>query len=107
MNDKCGRCDGLPPPITSGPFKGSRHELRYCVFCSKDLCEACLRDGTCRETEHEDRRHRVEEDCPACGGVGVVASADVSGEDCAACEGIGTVEALVGGVRPSDLGPAT
>jgi hypothetical protein len=64
----CERCQSLPPPITSGPWKGSRHELRYCAYCSKDLCDDCLKVGRCRETPKEDQRHRVEADCAVCDG---------------------------------------
>jgi hypothetical protein len=80
----CERCWALPPTITEGPFKGSRHELRYCAHCSKDLCEKCLAEGRCRDTPHGDGRHRVETDCPDC-----------TGEKCERCEGTGTVVALV------------
>lgn len=85
----CERCGALPPPITEGPWKGSRHELRYCAYCSKDLCDKCLKDDACRETPENDGRHRVEVDCPTC-----------EGATCEACDGTGTVVALVGGEQP-------
>lgn len=83
----CERCGGSPPAITGGPWAGSRHELRYCVFCSKDLCEKCLEEGKCRETKNEDKRHRVEVDCGECPASG----------PCTTCESTGTIIALVGG----------
>jgi hypothetical protein len=92
----CERCGALPPPITAGPWAGSRHELRYCVYCSKDLCDKCLMEGKCRETPKGDHRHRVEDDCAECDG----ATVNEFGDKCTACNGEGTVYSLVVGVRP-------
>jgi hypothetical protein len=83
-SEMCERCGAPPPVITEGVFKGY-HEFRYCAFCSKDLCEKCLATGTCRETPHGDKRHRIETDCPDCDGLA----------RCKRCEDSGTVIALV------------
>lgn len=81
--------------IKSGPFAGGRHELRYCAYCSKDLCDKCLAEGTCRETPKGDGRHRVEDDCPDCGGSGQIRQHhgpddNYDAVDCTTCEGSGT-----------------
>ncbi len=100
-SERCERCGALPGLITEGPFKGSRHELPYCAFCSKDLCRKCLATGTCRETRFEDRRHRVEDDCGECDGSGKCSCGTggcrvCSGTGkCPTCEGTGTILVLV------------
>jgi hypothetical protein len=60
MSKTCERCGAAPPPITSGPFAGSPSMLDYCIHCSKDLCDDCLRDGRC--TESLDGKHERESD---------------------------------------------
>lgn len=47
MNSSCEVCGKGTPLITTGPFAGSRQMLDYCVYCSKDLCAACMTNGKC------------------------------------------------------------
>lgn len=53
MDKNCEACGSPPPAIASGPFAGSRSMHDYCVHCSKDLCDDCMRSKPCRETESE------------------------------------------------------
>ncbi len=46
-NKVCERCGSAGRNIASGPLKGSRALLDYCVECSKDLCDECMKKGCC------------------------------------------------------------
>jgi hypothetical protein len=82
MNSNCETCGGLAALITEGPFEGDRHTLRYCAYCSQDLCDSCLAEAICHETPDGDDRHKIEADCPACGG---------TQKTCQLCDGDGVV----------------
>lgn len=47
MTDNCEGCGKTPPTITTGPFAGQHDLFDYCVHCSANLCEECMKKPTC------------------------------------------------------------
>lgn len=47
-----------PPRVTEGLFAGSRGMHNYCVHCSKDLCEECMKERRCPDSD--DQKHEPE-----------------------------------------------
>lgn len=48
---ECERCGVLPKRIEAGPFAGQRGGFDYCEWCSMNLCDGCMREGRCKESE--------------------------------------------------------
>ena len=59
MGSNCEVCGAPPPRITAGPFAGSSGSHDYCEFCSKDLCDNCLKTGRCRDSP-DGKHHHME-----------------------------------------------
>lgn len=49
MNKVCERCGAKSPSPDAGPYA----LFAYCVYCSRDLCDACVAKGCCGKVPAE------------------------------------------------------
>jgi len=60
MKDRCERCGSHPQVITKGPFAGEYGMFDYCEYCSQDLCDKCMKEGTCADSPND--KHKKADD---------------------------------------------